>query len=259
MTDEFAQRLAALRREKGYSQEALGSELGLSRQAISKWERAESQPDTANLIALADLYGLTLDELVRNPRPASDPEADRSEGDTPSPVSIMEVEETATAKIEPPFTAGPRGEAPAVETRSSDEASLTFVEAYEAGMIDTSSSAQSAALGEEAAVPSSTIDEVPRPETDAAPQPMPNTSPQPIGAPASQPTAQMPQDKFHNPLLMFPYPVVVVIIYLAIGFLFGWWHPGWVLFLTIPFYYWGAAVVGHDPNFRADHTTRPFE
>ena len=65
MNVEIAQRLAEMRREKGFSQEELAARLGLSRQAVSKWERAESSPDTGNLIALADLYGVTLDELVR--------------------------------------------------------------------------------------------------------------------------------------------------------------------------------------------------
>lgn len=37
----------------------------MSRQAVSKWERAESSPDTENLIALARLYGVSLDELLR--------------------------------------------------------------------------------------------------------------------------------------------------------------------------------------------------
>lgn len=64
MNVEIAQRLAELRRQKGYSQEALAQELGLSRQAVSKWERAESAPDTENLIALAHLYGVSLDELL---------------------------------------------------------------------------------------------------------------------------------------------------------------------------------------------------
>ena len=35
----------------------------------------------------------------------------------------------------------------------------------------------------------------------------------------------------------FPYPVLVTLVYLFIGFMFGWWHPGWMLFLTIPLYY----------------------
>ena len=65
MNVEIAQRLAELRRKKGYSQEALANALGLSRQAVSKWERAESSPDTENLIAIAKLYGVSLDELIR--------------------------------------------------------------------------------------------------------------------------------------------------------------------------------------------------
>ncbi len=64
MNVETAQRLADLRRSKGYSQEGLARKLGLSRQAVSKWERAESSPDTENLIALAKLYGVSLDELL---------------------------------------------------------------------------------------------------------------------------------------------------------------------------------------------------
>ncbi|WP_066828726.1 helix-turn-helix transcriptional regulator [Collinsella ihumii] len=64
MNVQIAQRLAELRRAKGYSQEALANELGLSRQAVSKWERAESSPDTENLIALARLYGVSLDDLL---------------------------------------------------------------------------------------------------------------------------------------------------------------------------------------------------
>ena len=56
--------MAARRKQAGLSQEALADKLGVSRQAVSKWERAESLPDTDNLIALAALYGLTLDELL---------------------------------------------------------------------------------------------------------------------------------------------------------------------------------------------------
>lgn len=69
MNVETAQRLADLRRQKGYSQEGLARKLGLSRQAVSKWERAESSPDTENLISLAKLYGVSLDELL-NPSEA---------------------------------------------------------------------------------------------------------------------------------------------------------------------------------------------
>ena len=60
----MAQRLVNRRKAAGLSQEALAAQLGVSRQAVSKWERNESSPDTDNLIALAALYGVSLDELL---------------------------------------------------------------------------------------------------------------------------------------------------------------------------------------------------
>ena len=60
----MAQRLVDRRKAGGFSQEALPAQLGVSRQAVSKWERSESSPDTDNLIALAALYGVSLDELL---------------------------------------------------------------------------------------------------------------------------------------------------------------------------------------------------
>lgn len=59
-----ANRLYELRKQHGYSQDELADKLNVSRQAISKWERSESSPDTDNLIALAKLYGVSLDELL---------------------------------------------------------------------------------------------------------------------------------------------------------------------------------------------------
>lgn len=66
MNIKLADQLVTLRKENKLSQEALAEKLGLSRQAISKWERAEASPDTDNLIALAELYGISLDELLGN-------------------------------------------------------------------------------------------------------------------------------------------------------------------------------------------------
>ena len=64
MNLEIANRLTALRKQNGYSQEELADKLNVSRQAVSKWERGESSPDTDNLIALAKLYNVSLDELL---------------------------------------------------------------------------------------------------------------------------------------------------------------------------------------------------
>ncbi len=65
MNIEIANRLVNLRKKNGLSQEELANKLGLSRQAVSKWERAEASPDTDNLICLAKLYGVSLDELLK--------------------------------------------------------------------------------------------------------------------------------------------------------------------------------------------------
>ena len=64
MNMEFGNRLASYRKKAGLSQEELADKLGVTRQAVSKWECGESSPDTDNLIALAKLYNVTLDELI---------------------------------------------------------------------------------------------------------------------------------------------------------------------------------------------------
>ncbi|MDL2214108.1 helix-turn-helix domain-containing protein [Clostridia bacterium OttesenSCG-928-O13] len=66
---EFADKLIELRRKKGYSQEMLADLLGVSRQAVSKWESGRAMPDIPKLVAIADLFGVSLDELVRNAPP----------------------------------------------------------------------------------------------------------------------------------------------------------------------------------------------
>ena len=70
MNIEMANRLTALRKQHELSQEQLAERLGVSRQAVSKWERAEASPDIENLSSLAKLYGITIDELV-NGTPAA--------------------------------------------------------------------------------------------------------------------------------------------------------------------------------------------
>ena len=63
MNVDVANKLLNLRKKYGYSQEELAEKLGISRQAVSKWERAEASPDTENLISLAKLYNVSLDEI----------------------------------------------------------------------------------------------------------------------------------------------------------------------------------------------------
>lgn len=94
MNIETANRLLNYRKQHGFSQEELAAKIGVSRQAVSKWERAEASPDTDNLIELAKIYGVTLDELISGTGesnenseqpPESDPtkEADDETADNP--------------------------------------------------------------------------------------------------------------------------------------------------------------------------------
>lgn len=65
MNIEIANRLLQYRKKSGLSQEELAEKIGVSRQAVSKWERAEASPDTDNLIILAEVYGVSLDDLLK--------------------------------------------------------------------------------------------------------------------------------------------------------------------------------------------------
>lgn len=60
----LGEHIAKLRREAGLSQEGLAEQMGVSRQAVSKWEKGLSYPDTENLLALAALFGVSADHLA---------------------------------------------------------------------------------------------------------------------------------------------------------------------------------------------------
>ncbi len=81
MNIEIANRLVQLRKKNGLSQEELAARLGISRQAVSKWERAESSPDTDNLILLSRLYNISLDELLSTSDEIPTPEPEDTPGD----------------------------------------------------------------------------------------------------------------------------------------------------------------------------------
>ncbi len=66
---EFQDRLYRLRREKGISQEGLAEVVGVTRQAVQKWESGASRPDMDNLTILARYFGITLDWLITGEEP----------------------------------------------------------------------------------------------------------------------------------------------------------------------------------------------
>ena len=68
---EFGNKLYELRKEKGLSQEELANHLYVTRQTVSKWELGDSTPDMDKLIMLAELFEVSLDELVLNKVPVT--------------------------------------------------------------------------------------------------------------------------------------------------------------------------------------------
>jgi transcriptional regulator with XRE-family HTH domain len=178
MNVEIAARLAEIRRKNGYSQEELASRLGLSRQAISKWERAESSPDTDNLIALAKLYGTSLDALLA-------------------------VEPTIEDDV-------------AFESQDRAQTAPKVVATEPVGQSVGQSVGQNVNQNADQS----------------------NFSP--------SPAEQSPSAK--SKLRWFPFPLVIVVIYLVSGFVFGFWHPIWIIFLSIPFYYWIVKLIEDDLN-----------
>lgn len=168
MNIQTANRLVSLRKERGFSQEELAAKIGVSRQAVSKWERAEASPDTDNLILLARLYQVSLDELL----------------------AISDIPAQSPPALPP--------EQPAAEEAQAD----------------------------------------PEP-----PEPRPFEQTAPPAEPNGGWDGATPPQRNYLKLTRFPYPVLVAMIYLILGFYYNWWHPGWLIFLTIPFYYWLAAAV----------------
>ena len=74
----IAKRISEIRKQSGISQEKLAELVGVSRQAVTKWESGKANPDTENLLRLAEIFGVSVDELCReepsiNPLPKINP------------------------------------------------------------------------------------------------------------------------------------------------------------------------------------------
>ena len=72
---EFSEKLTDLRKKAGLSQEQLADRLGVTRQSVSKWESGAAMPELVKLIALSELFGVSVDYLVKErmaePEPAA--------------------------------------------------------------------------------------------------------------------------------------------------------------------------------------------
>lgn len=247
MNIAFANRLVELRRAHGFSQEELAHRLGLSRQAISKWERAEASPDTDNLIALARLYGITLDELVD------------TESDVPPVASEEEpAEEAAEEPDGDQVHVSWRGIH--VQEKNGDEVHVGW---RGVRVIEKNGDKVDVNWKDGVHVREMGGDEV-HIGPGALRYRLWETLPVPILSVIAflllgflggwwhpgwvvffaiplYPTFTKAVSQ-RDPRL-FAYPVFTVPVYILLGHFGGWWHPGWVIFLTIPLYYWVASFV----------------
>ena len=75
----MADRIQYLRKTKGISQEELADKIGVSRQAISKWESEQSAPDLEKIIILSDYFEVTTDYILKGIEPVKDKDQDNKE------------------------------------------------------------------------------------------------------------------------------------------------------------------------------------
>ena len=241
---EPANRLVNLRKSNNLSQEALAEKLGISRQAVSKWERAEASPDTDNLILLARLYGVSLDDLLR------------TEDEIPMPEQAEEQEEQVEQedKDKEYVHVGPDG----IHVR--DEDSEVHVGWKGIHVIDRSEKRKS---GEDSHSEVH-IDKngvfVDGEKYDGHVFSRQVKAEFPYAAIAFVAyiilgilyktwgiglllflTIPLVESFFKmirkRKVKEFNYAVLAVIVFVLLGYYKGLWHPGWVIFLTIPVYY----------------------
>ena len=218
MTLEIANRLYELRKKNNLSQEELAEKLGVSRQAVSKWERSEASPDTDNLIALAKIYGLSLDELIYGEKTEEDKEDATTE-------QVTDDEDTSYINIDDDgdkITIGPDGII--VEEKDGNTVKIN--------LIDTKKKKTRFWL------------EVPYTIICAIAYILCGFYDVFGGwelswiifvtIPVYYTLVEAIYDRKFS---TFAYPVLCAVIYLYFGLYQRNWHPSWVIFTTIPVYY----------------------
>lgn len=202
MTIETANRLVELRKKNNLSQEELAEKLGVSRQAVSKWERSEASPDTDNLIALAEIYGMSLDELIfGEKRGGADEEEKKDESEEQNRA------DKDTVKI------GPAGIF--VKSKDGDEVSISL-----RGINITSNDED-----DDIDVDIDLDDDEDDDEDEE------HDSKASIHVGSAKPRGNIWFD--------LPYPIICTVAYLVFGFcnIWGGWALSWIIFVTIPIYY----------------------
>ena len=86
----LADKIIELRKKSGWSQEELAEKLEVSRQAISKWESAQSIPDMRRIVSMSQLFGVSTDYLLKDEMERAEPEESLTEPDTAERTVTME-------------------------------------------------------------------------------------------------------------------------------------------------------------------------
>lgn len=218
MNLEIASRLVALRKENNLSQEALAEKLGISRQAVSKWERAEASPDTDNLIALAKLYHVSLDELLKIHEDSEEDSGwewqERTEG--------HEAEDTpGTGELSVHHAAGQT-------TEQTDE----WVSGEDGGMPDE----EDVHVGFDGIHVKDQNGEVHVSWRGIHVHDRKNDNEVHIDKGGIRVNGDEVRDHLfaHGKDAEFPLGIFAIVIYILIGIFFDLWHPGWLIFFLVP-------------------------
>ena len=205
MNLKIAEKLQAQRKAHGYSQEELADLLNVSRQAVSKWERGEASPDTDNLIALAKIYNITIDQLINS----------ESEDE-------VVVEDKDEGKAQEKYKNESGAESIEVIQEDDDEDDEKKLSARQRAILAIVGGSASLIITLIYLIVGFCFD-LWHPTWILFMM---------IPVVASFADAIVKKDVKH-----FAYPVLVAAIYVLTGLLTDLWHPLWVLFLTIPVYY----------------------
>ncbi len=253
MNIETANRLYQYRKRMGLSQEELAEKIGVSRQAVSKWERAEASPDTDNLIELSKIYGVTLDEMMLGTKDTDEEKPEAEE--RPEDSTTENAEPTAHTDAN---NAGERVHIGFDGIHVQDKHG-TKVDVDRHGIFVNENGEQKVYTDENGVVHKS--DDIAAEEHEKANRDFWLKLPYPIVAIVvyilfgtfnvmggwaygwivflTIPLYYtLVEAILRRKAVIFCYPVLAAMIFLILGFSLGVWHPAWVVFLTIPIYYW---------------------
>ena len=224
--------LKKLRNDKGISQDALGEALGISRQSVSKWEQGNSTPDIDNIGKLAEFYGVSIDSIVKGE--ADESKENEQTAQSEEAKAVNELIDEFEGKEEP-------------ENKKAEERKF-----------DMPLSAPEPSLKEKELLKEKKKEKKRRSWLFPS---------YPILAVIAYCLigvffgangwkigwiVLLTIPLFYTSIIaiekkkpvIFCYPVLVLIVFLLLGFAKSLWHPAWILFLTIPIFYIIAAKAG---------------